>query len=406
MRKSKKRGYIRTIIILSVLLFITSIVTVPTLLIIFSPMIVSHSSPDGNVKVDTLHSHSLFSADTALVAPPNPNKLYLVGYTPKTSGGYSYSGTPTKKGYLMDEHVKFGGGPAILLKIDTNTRAIYPNNRINNLTNLVYLNNAKEVHLFFFVNPKNLNQYRYRILINDTTELVHWQQPKYSGPTKEPYTKLLDSFRNKGNAQLPEFFKEKDTLSRLILLDKLNAKNKEITLQLYNLKNPTKISTVILQNKPFKKPEIDLIQSTLSKKEGLNRTERSVNLFFDSTFITPNYTKPKIYINQLTRLRIRTKQITPSYFYKVRIKNISSSKLLQLTFNQNKIDAIYFRTTTSSYTNFTINNPRSIFKKPGTYKISIVPVLPDYHNLAFKDKATSVEFTILPPKGETKTFSF
>lgn len=350
----------------------------------------------------------LSTTDSTIVAAPNPHKLYPAGRTPKTIYSSTSAAHTTDSGFLIREKVELQRGPAILLKVDKNTQAIYPYNGINLYTNFVFLKGTKKIQLFFHINPKYLSQYRYRILINDTT-FIHWQQPQATTLLKDLFPALVDSSVYSTERRLPKSIKEKRKQARSVLLADMNAYNKKITLQLYNLNNPKGTSTVILYNKPLNKPVISGIKVSIGKDSGNGEWGTTFTLNYDTTSAShiSNHPTPKIHLNELKKLTIKINRIVTTGFYSVYIKNTSAlfPKIYRIRPAPQTSDYIFDAIPHGG--SLSINNPENIITKPGAYKITVIPELPHYR-LRFFDKAASVEFTVLPATStkEKKAFTF
>lgn len=345
--------------------------------------------------------------DTTIAAPPNPHKLYVVGKTLKTVYGMSSTGYTTANGFLVKEQLTISQGPAILLKIDKNTRAIYPHNSINNYTNLVYLKDAKRIQLFFHINPKYLSQYRYRILVNDST-YIQWKQPESTILVNDLFPGVPDSSFYDTNDNIPESIKEKRRQDKSVLLADVDVYDKTITLQLYNLDNPKGTSTVIIRNKPFERPKITGIYAAITKKTAGGRiSEGAFNIANapSSGDLPSKERKWDVHINELTGFRLWVNHLVDTKFYTVSIQNISTvfSKAYEIPLG-NHYEPGYIFDLTPSRVEWTVENPEKFIKKPGTYKITVTPQLPNYR-LRFRDSATSAEFTILPASEEANTYS-
>src|SRR5699024_8757491 len=121
--------------------------------------------------------------------------------------------------------------------------AIYPFNFINGegvmvtKSNFVYLEGTQNIYIYTNLSLEQLKSYRYRMLVNDTVEKIHWKAPypqskfNYFAPVK--FLKKLPSRKN-----LPHGFK----------LASLECMNKKITFQIYNIHKPNKLSTIYLYN--------------------------------------------------------------------------------------------------------------------------------------------------------------
>ena len=162
----------------------------------------------------------------------DPNNLYVVGYA----------------GFQGQEQL-------ISIKVDSGTRKIYPANFLNGSgvtnTNFVYLEGAQQIKISTSVQPRFYDNYRYRIIINDTMEVVHWQKPNL--------VTAFDFFKDVSVHVRDSFIKdiiENHPGSLATRLATLNCVDKKITVQMYNVNRPNDVSTVYIYNKSLKKPEI------------------------------------------------------------------------------------------------------------------------------------------------------
>ena len=253
--------------------------------------------------------------DSVIFPSPDPHTLYPVGLTPETGYGRSTSSSQTVNGYLRKEKLRIVRGPVILLKIDSNTRTIYPYNFVNKFTNVVYLKDAKRIQLFFNIAPRHLSQYRYRVLLNDST-YIQWKQPDGTIFLHDLFPGMSDSSFYVTGGSIPESIKEERKQDESVLLADIDAYNKKITIQLYNLNNPKGATTVILYDKPFDRPKLTDISVSIEKKipGGTSRSSfNAIDASSSGNFHSPE-PRPDVHINELTGFTIGAYRIAAKKF--------------------------------------------------------------------------------------------
>lgn len=288
------------------------------------------------------------------------------------------------------------GGPEgnkalIFLQIDNHTKHIFLGNDFNSRaivglmnTNFVLLEGARQIRLITDIAPKKLSQYRYRILIDDSIEVVHWQQPA---------EQAIDSLDEKSIPSFLDIGKEDETL-----LAGLDVIGKKVTVQMYNINYPSSITTVYIYNKPIKKAKIWL--ATYLEQASLDdgKPGRAVGTIVFDTLKLHN----KVSIGSFGDVNLWFKGDNDAIkLYQIYVENRSDKDKVRLSVPSRWLPLYKIHMSEKGY--FSVI-PKGYFDQPGTYRITVVPVL---HTTSgelklFHQKADSIQFTVLPA---ARTFS-
>ncbi|MGV8877803.1 MAG: hypothetical protein ACOH2A_02105 [Sphingobacteriaceae bacterium] len=283
-----------------------------------------------------------------------------------------------KMAYCIGYAGQGGQDQLVFIKPDSGTRKIYPANFLNGLavtnTNVVYLENATEITLLSYLKPQFLSNYRYRILLNDTTEIVHWTTPRIDTANlpKEAIKQIYDG----------------DVFGNIILA-KLNCVDKVITVEMYNVNKPNDVSKAIIINKTIQKPFIWSSAASLIQDGGSTKYR---TIYFDE-----RDRENSIPIDSISDVQITMAENDARIIYQVFVKNISQKGSMAVKVPTNWLHK-YFEAYAGKEGCYAII-PSHYFSQTGTYEITVMPQLSGgaLQNL-FKDKATTVKFTVVPQK--------
>lgn len=296
--------------------------------------------------VSTLSSQKLTAQNNSKDTIFGPYQFYTVGYLKSSVDKSDY----------------------ILATFDSSTKAIYSLNSIDPIvaspkTNFSLVRDAHRVNLFATIDKNNYSDYRYRILINDTTEIVHWSTPK----------------------------EEK--------LASLDCANKKITLQMYNINYPNEISTVYLYNKLVPKPIIGSFSYIIGYKDKEDRIGYAVQNIDPKH--NSNNNKVAIESGISNSFRLIVYKNDANILYQIYVTNLSATDPKPIKVPTKWSD--YGKTQDGKHPVSFSTISEYFFRKPGNYKLTVVPQLPGSDSaLLFKNKAASITFKILPPQ---KTFT-
>ncbi|SDD59425.1 Histidine kinase-, DNA gyrase B-, and HSP90-like ATPase [Mucilaginibacter pineti] len=280
------------------------------------------------------------------IAQKRPPVLPAVGY----GDNYIYSISPPGSNIGLD------------MTIDKYTQWVQYNNNVANqpLTNYVLLGGAKKIKLYMVALVKDMNDYRYNIIANDSTLLVTNAIPKHA-------------FRYVANGRSQ------------IDLGEFNIDDKKLTVEIYKLSERSKVSTVTIYNKEIKPAEI--IQTTLkryfikSRGEGVEMQDYKNDFKFQI-----NDGKN----NNVTGVIVVTKPTDLTFIYHVYLKNLATGKTVHVS-----NDWIYGYFVGSAY----IDIDASYFSTPGKYQVIIIPGKSsgDWAFLTkyFPEKTRRINFTVL-----------
>jgi len=229
-----------------------------------------------------------------------------------------------------------GFGFAVTFTVDKFTRMVDYINIIPNqpLSNLVYLEGAKEINLFGYINPDSLSFYRYNVVENNENQIVSDAIPQSNNTTTLG--------RREAKTQ--------------INLGKFNVENKKLTINLYKITNRSEVATIIIYNKKIQPAYISFIalNALIKGVSGVEMKNRK-----DSENIS---------VNQNTlNLMIVIKSTDLDFVYSVYLKDKSTGKIV-------------FRSNNWLYGYIVPRTPYLLigaeyFNKPGDYEVLIIPKL-------------------------------
>lgn len=303
--------------------------------------------------------------------------IKAINLNAQTTKKYDYDGKTT---YCIGYAGQGGQDQLVFIKPDSGTKKIYPANFLNGLnvtnTNVVYLENATEITLSSYLRTPNLDNYRYRILVDDTTEIVHWTAPTIDTANlpKEVIKQIYDG----------------DVFGN-ITLAKLNCLDKVIIVEMYNVNKPSDISKAIIINKTIQQPFLWSSASSVTHNS-LDNSNSYRSISFDGKYGDNN-----IPIDSISDVQITMAENDARVIYQVFVKNTSQKGSTAVKVSTNWLHK-YFETYNGKEGCYT-TIPSYYFRELGTYEITVIPQLSGggLQNL-FKDKATTVKFTVVPQK--------
>lgn len=258
-----------------------------------------------------------------------------------------------------------GFGFAVAFKVDKFTRTVDNINTIPNqpLSNLVYLEGAREINLFGYINPDSLSFYRYNVVENDDNQIVSDATPQSNNIT------TLD--RREAKTQ--------------INLGKFNVEHKKLTINLYKITNRSEVATIIIYNKKIQPAYISFVALNVRVKgvggvEMINRKDAA-----------------KINVNQNTlNLMIVIKSTDLDFVYTVYLKDKSTGKIV-------------FRSNNWLYGYIVPRTPYLLigaeyFNKSGDYEVLIIPKLSQNFSSNSITEST-VKYSFHVNNTQTKLFS-
>lgn len=250
------------------------------------------------------------------------------------------------------------------INIDKYTKWIRYKNDIANqpLTNYAFLGGTHKIKLFAFL-PKNDGQnYRYNIIVNDTTWLVSNATPK---------SFLTNKVR--GEIDFGEF----------------DIQNKKLTIEMYKLGERGKITTVTIYNKEIK--PVEIIRTTLRHynpkigDEGVEIEGAEIKDYKNNFKFQMNDGK-----HSVSSIFVVSKPTDLTFLYHVYLKNLSTGKTVPVS-----NDWIYGFFV--GYAHLEID--ASYFNIPGEYQIIIIPGTSSgdsgFFSKYFPEKARRINFTVL-----------
>lgn len=261
----------------------------------------------------------------------------------------------------------------VYVSTDRQTKAIVPFNQIPNdpLGSMVFLLDATSVSVTTRIKKDSLSYYRYSIFENDTT--VVQSNGKLS---------KVD-FTWPANSSLPGYLTMNFGIS--------DVRNKKITIKIYRLPEESKVTTVIIYNKPIN--QVKTIETSLIQEARVLKTPYGTTSIFRSlNDVIPLKDGIKFNVDRKTRgIHIVIKKTDLDFVYQITLKNKSAGK-----------DNIVFVSSTWGYNGASENPlnfvPASYFSEPGTYELLVVPVIGRHSDATIiNTKPTKISFTVTKP---------
>lgn len=254
----------------------------------------------------------------------------------------------------------------VMLKVDASTIYFYPWNTIPNdsLGNAVFMGGTKTVSLSTRLKKDSLKFYRYSIIEDDKRALV------------------TDALLNKvdyiwpANSSFPGYVTMDFGISNVV--------NKKLTLKIYKITAPSRITTVILYNKPLK--SVSLLNCRLVT-QGKSIKAGTGNTYFHQSVVHP---LPASFMKSDKNIGIsfEIKKTDVDFIYHTYLKyksksgDIITSDLYDWSYDSQK-----------GFTIHVINS--SNFNTAGDYELIVMPYLSGKNITQF---ATTIKFKVLPEK--------
>lgn len=254
----------------------------------------------------------------------------------------------------------------VILKVDASTTYFYPWNTISSdpLGNEVFMGGTKTVHLSTRLKKDSLKFYRYSITEDDKRALV------------------TDALLNKvdyiwpANSSFPGYVTMDFGISNVV--------NKKLTLKIYKITAPSRITTVILYNKPLK--SVSLLNCRLVT-QGKAIKAGTGNTYLHQSVVHP-LTAPFMKSDKNIGISFEIKKNDIDFIYHTYLKyksksgDIITSDLYDWSYDSQK-----------GFTIHVINS--SNFNTAGDYELIVMPHLSGKNITQF---ATMVKFKVLPEK--------
>lgn len=261
----------------------------------------------------------------------------------------------------------------VYLTADKQTKSISPFNTIPNdpLGTMVYLEGATTVSVTTEVKKDSLSYYRYSIFENDTTVIqsnVQLSKVDFTWPD---------------HSDLPGHLTMNFGVS--------DIRSKKITIKIYRLPEESKVTTIIIYNKPLNRArltETNLISKgrVIKVKNGAFAVTKNLNnvIHLKNGF--------KINVDKKTRgIYLALEKTDLNFVYYVLLKNKSEDKdnMVFLSNNWN------YNGPNENPINFI---PASYFSDPGSYELSVTPMIGSRTDMsAIPSKQVMLTFTVIKP---------
>ncbi|EDM38946.1 hypothetical protein PBAL39_22775 [Pedobacter sp. BAL39] len=265
----------------------------------------------------------------------------------------------------------------LTLTPDQHTKSISPFNATPNdpLGTIVYLENATSVKITTDVRKDSLSYYRYSVFENDTTVLksdARLSQVDFIWPD---------------NSDFPGYLTMNLGIS--------DVRNKKITIKIYRLPEESKVTTLIIFNKPLQTAQIKSV-NLISKGRTLRYHVPDLNINIpiirELNDVKPLKNGLKVHVNQKTRgIQLTMGKTDLDVVYHAILKKKSGGKN-QIVFLSNNWT---YQGNNDDLFNFI---PASYFSDPGTYELIVSPVFSQSSNqsTAYSRKAI-LSFTVVSP---------
>jgi len=261
----------------------------------------------------------------------------------------------------------------IYLATDNRTKSISPFNTIPNdpLGTMVYLEGATTVSVTTRLKKDSLSYYRYSIFENDTTVIQ----------SNAKLSKVDFNWPN--GSDLPGSLTMNFGIS--------NVRNKKITITIYRLPEESKVTTVIIYNKPLNRAR--LTEMTLVSKGRIIKVLNDIMPFtrsLDNVLHLKNGLK--LNVDKKTRgIHLTMEKTDLNFVYYVLLKNKSAGK-----------ENMVFLSNNWNYNGPNENPisfiPASYFSEPGSYELIVTPMIRSLSDVtAIASKQVNLSFTVATP---------
>lgn len=262
---------------------------------------------------------------------------------------------------------------AISIATDKQTKSISPFNNIPNDPRgyLVYLEHATTVHVTALIKKDSLSNYRYSIFENDSIAVqsnVQFNKVDFTWPDHSDHPGYLT-----------------------VNFGVSDVRNKKITIKMYRLPEENKVTTLIIYNRPLNSAK--LLEANLLRKARVFKTLGAFPIpiinIQDDTIKLKNDTR--FNIDQKTRgIHLVMNKTDLDFVYQVTLKNTSADK-----------DNPVFTSNTWTYGRSDEHPfhliPPSYFSEPGSYELSVVPIVNDPYSNREVSKPVTISFRVTRP---------
>jgi len=262
---------------------------------------------------------------------------------------------------------------AISIATDKQAKSISPFNNIPNDPRgyLVYLEHATTVHVTALIKKDSLSNYRYSIFENDSIAVqsnVQFNKVDFTWPDHSDHPGYLT-----------------------VNFGVSDVRNKKITIKMYRLTEENKVTTLIIYNRPLNSAK--LLEANLLRKARVFKTLGAFPIpiinIQDDTIKLKNDTR--FNIDQKTRgIHLVMNKTDLDFVYQVTLKNTSADK-----------DNPVFTSNTWTYGRSDEHPfhliPPSYFSEPGSYELSVVPIVNDPYSNREVSKPVTISFRVTRP---------
>ena len=262
---------------------------------------------------------------------------------------------------------------AISIATDKQTKSISPFNNIPNDPRgyLVYLEHATTVHVTALIKKDSLSNYRYSIFEDDSIAVqsnVQFNKVDFTWPDHSDHPGYLT-----------------------VNFGVSDVRNKKITIKMYRLPEENKVTTLIIYNRPLNSAK--LLEANLLRKARVFKTLGAFPIpiinIQDDTIKLKNDTR--FNIDQKTRgIHLVMNKTDLDFVYQVTLKNTSADK-----------DNPVFTSNTWTYGRSDEHPfhliPPSYFSEPGSYELSVVPIVNDPYSNREVSKPVTISFRVTRP---------
>ena len=262
---------------------------------------------------------------------------------------------------------------AISIATDKQTKSISPFNNIPNDPRgyLVYLEHATTVHVTALIKKDSLSNYRYSIFENDSIAVqsnVQFNKVDFTWPDHSDHPGYLT-----------------------VNFGVSDVRNKKITIKMYRLSEENKVTTLIIYNRPLNSAK--LLEANLLRKARVFKILRDypipiINIQDDTIKLKNDI---RFNIDQKTRgIHLVMNKTDLDFVYQVTLKNTSADK-----------DNPVFTSNTWTYGRSDEHPfhliPPSYFSEPGSYELSVVPIVNDPYSNREVSKPVTISFRVTRP---------
>jgi uncharacterized membrane-anchored protein YhcB (DUF1043 family) len=246
----------------------------------------------------------------------------------------------------------------LLMSIDKSTKWVQCENSIENqpFTSYAFMEGCRQIKVIAFIPKKDIQNYRYSIIEDDTVQLAADAGPAAKLPA------------NDGKAEID--------------LGNFDILNKKLRIEIYSLTEKSKVNTVVIYNKPI--APVQLLSASLVFTD-LNNVEFATAELGDIGRFPIHSTQDKF---SCIRLTIKPNELT--FLHHVYIKNLSTGRIVFMANN-------WIYNGYGKYAHLQID--ASYFTDPGDYQLIItpgaLPAMESFISKYFPGKTKRINFTVL-----------